>query len=70
MELERNVGGRDRLARAVLAVGLAVVALGAFRSGRRGTGLVAAVGSLAFGVNATVCFCELNRLLGVDTTGE
>lgn len=68
MGLERNVGGRDRLARAVLAVALAAVALGAVRSGRRSVGLLAAVGALGFGFNATACFCGLNRLLGVDTT--
>lgn len=70
MGLERNVGGRDRLARAALAVVLAAVALGAFRSGRRAVGGVAAVGALGFGFNATACFCGLNRLLGIDTTGE
>jgi hypothetical protein len=65
---ERNVGGRDRLARAVLAVVLAVAAVRAFRDGRRSAGLIAAVSALAFAFNATVCFCGLNRLLGVDTT--
>lgn len=68
MGLERNVGGRDRLARAALAAALAAVAVAAFRNGRRRIGLPAAVGALGFGFNATVCFCGLNRLLGIDTT--
>ncbi|MFB6280722.1 MAG: YgaP-like transmembrane domain [Haloferacaceae archaeon] len=68
--VERNVGGRDRLARAVLAVGLAALAAVALRSGRRSIGTVAAVCALALGFNAATCFCGLNRLLGVDTTEE
>lgn len=67
MSLERNVGGRDRLVRAVLAVLLTVVAVRALRRGKRTTGLVAGVGALGLGFNATACFCGLNRLLGIDT---
>jgi len=70
MSLEPNVGGRDRLARALLAVGLTVVALDAVRDGRRLTGLLAAAGALGAGFNATTCFCGANAALGVDTTGE
>jgi acetoin utilization deacetylase AcuC-like enzyme len=70
MSLEPNVGGRDRLARALLAVGLTVVALDAVRDGRRLTGLLAAAGALGAGFNATTCFCGLNAALGVDTTAE
>ena len=68
MELERNVGGRDRLVRGVLAVVLTLVAVRTLRSGNRKLGLVAVVGALGFGFNATTCFCGTNRLLGVDTT--
>jgi hypothetical protein len=68
MALERNVGGRDRLVRAALAVLLTVVAVRAFRRGKRATGLLAGVGALGFGFNATTCFCGLHRLLGIDTT--
>jgi hypothetical protein len=68
MELDENVGGRDRLARAVLAAVLTVVALGALRSGNRTRGLLAGVAAVGFGVNAVTCFCGLNRALGLDTT--
>jgi hypothetical protein len=68
MVLERNVGGRDRLVRAALAALLTVVAVRALRRGKRTTGLLAGVGALGLGFNATTCFCGLNRLLGVDTT--
>jgi len=68
MPLERNVGGRDRLARAALAVILTVVAVLAIRRGERTAGLLAGGGALGLGFNATTCFCGLNRLLGVDTT--
>ena len=70
MSLEPNVGGRDRLARALLAVGLTVVALDAVRDGRRLTGLLAAAGALGAGFNATTCFCGVNAALGVDTAAE
>lgn len=68
MPLERNVGGRDRLVRAALAVLLTVVAVGALRRGKRPAGLLAGIGALGLGFSATTCVCGLNRLLGVDTT--
>ncbi|AXG06987.1 DUF2892 domain-containing protein [Haloplanus rubicundus] len=68
MTLERNVGGRDRLVRAALAVLLTVVAVRALRRGNRTTGLLAGVGALGLGFNVTTCVCGLNRLLGIDTT--
>ena len=70
MALEKNVGGRDRLARAVLAAVLTVVAVGALRDGRRTAGLLAGVGALGLGFNATTCFCGLNETLGIDTTSD
>jgi hypothetical protein len=70
MELEQNVGGRDRLVRGLLAALLTVVAVQALRRGKRKTGLLAGVGSLGFGFNATTCFCGLNETLGLDTTEE
>ena len=70
MATERNVGGYDRIARAVLATVLAVVALSSLRKGRRSAGVLAAVGAVGFGVNAVTCFCGLNRALGIDTTSE
>jgi hypothetical protein len=65
----RNVGGVDRIARALLAVALTAVALSAFRSGNRALGGLAALGALGAGFNATTCFCGLNAALGVDTAG-
>ena len=70
MDLDSNVGGIDRIGRAVLAAILTVVAVGALRKGKRSTGLLAGVAALGFGFNATVCFCGLNEALGIDTTGE
>jgi hypothetical protein len=68
--MERNVGGRDRLVRTVLAVALSVVAVAALREGNRSRGMLAGLGALAFGFNATTCFCGLNAALGLDTTEE
>lgn len=67
---ERNVGGADRLARALLAVVLTVVAVRTLRSGRRSAALLALLGALGAGFNATTCFCGLNAALGRDTTRE
>lgn len=68
--VERNVGGRERFVRAVLAVALAALAIARFRGGDRTTGLLAGVAAVGFGINAVTCFCGLNALLGVDTTSE
>jgi hypothetical protein len=67
---ERNVGGRDRLARALLATLLTIIAISTLRKGKRKTGLLALVGAFGFGFNATTCFCGLNKTLGIDTTDE
>jgi len=68
--LPDNVGGRDRLVRALLAVALTVVAATALRSGRRSVGALAALGALGAGFNAVTCFCGLNAALGIDTSEE
>lgn len=65
-----NVGGTDRIVRGVLAVGLTVLAALTFRSGRRVTGLLALVGAIGFGFNASTGYCGLNDALGIDTTNE
>ena len=70
MSIGKNVGGRDRIVRTVLAVVLTAVAVGALREGRRSTGVLAATGALALGFNATTCFCGLNAALGIDTRSE
>jgi hypothetical protein len=68
--VSQNVGGRDRLARALLAAVLTLVAVRSLRSGKRKAGLLAVVGALGLGFNATTCFCGLNKTLGIDTTDE
>jgi len=68
--VESNVGGRDRLVRAVLAALLTIVAIRTLRNGKRKTGVLALVGALGFGFNATTGFCGLNETLGIDTTSE
>ncbi len=68
MELERNVGGTDRIVRGLLAAVLAVLAVNAVRNRRYSTLVVTALGAVGLGFNATTCFCGLNRVLGVDTT--
>lgn len=65
---DTNVGGKDRLLRAVLAVVSTVVAVQALRGGRRKIGAVAGLAALGAGFNAVTGFCGLNALLGVDTT--
>lgn len=70
MEFERNIGGFDRLVRAVLAVTLTIVALRALQSGRRGRATLASIVAVGFALNAVTCFCGLNRKLGIDTTQQ
>lgn len=52
----------------VLTVSLTVVAVAAFGDGRRVTALVAGLGALGLGFNATTGFCGVNAALGIDTT--
>jgi len=70
MDVEQNVGGTDRIVRAVLAAVLTVVAISALRKGKRSAGVLATIGAIGFGFNAVTCFCGLNETLGIDTTGE
>lgn len=65
---DRNVGGADRLLRAALAVAFAALAAWALAEGRRALGVVAGLAALGTGFNAVVCWCGVNRLLGLDTT--
>jgi len=68
--VSKNVGGRDRLLRAVLAVVLTGVAVRSLRAGERAVGVLAVVCALGVGFNAVACVCGLNEALGIDTTGE
>lgn len=70
MSPDSNVGGRDRLVRALLAVVLSVVAVRKLRDGNRAVGALAVLGALGLGVNATTRFCGLNAALGLDTTTD
>ena len=70
MGLSTNVGGRDRIVRALLAVLLTLGTVRLLRSGRRRLGVLAALGAVGFGFNAVTCFCGVNEALGVDTTGD
>jgi hypothetical protein len=63
--MDTNVGGRDRLARGALAVALALVAVWAFRTGRRGSAVAATLGALGFGFNAVTCFCGVNATVPI-----
>lgn len=67
MEFERNVGGRDRIARAILGVGLLVVAHRAFLLSRRTTAIAAILASSGLLFNAVSGRCGLNKLLGINT---
>jgi hypothetical protein len=70
MEIDRNVGGTDRLLRAVLAVAFAAATLGALGRGRRSLAAATLLASAGMAVNAVTCFCGLNAALGLDTTEE
>ncbi|MXR51728.1 DUF2892 domain-containing protein [Halovenus sp. WSH3] len=70
MPTERNVGGTDRIVRAVLAAVCTVLAVSALRAGRRSLGTVAALAAVGLGFNTVTCFCGLNKALGIDTTGD
>lgn len=69
-DVPENVGGRDRLARALLAVVLTVAAIRSLKNGKRVRGLLAGVGALVFGFNATTKYCGANDALGIDTTED
>lgn len=68
--VQRNVGGRDRQARATLAVVALAVAAWAVTAGRGDVATVGALAGIGLGVNAVTGVCGLNALLGVDTCGD
>lgn len=70
MDDTKNVGGRDRLVRFLLAAGLSIAAVRWLRSGKRKRGLLAGAGALVFGFNSTTGYCGVNDALDVDTAGE
>lgn len=70
MELSKNVGDRDKLARTVLTVLLAAVAISSFRKKKRVIGALAGVGAVALGYDATTQPAELKEAIGVETADE
>lgn len=68
MDPDKNVGGRDRLVRAVLTVVLSIVAVRWLKGGRKGRGLLAGIGAAGFGFTATTGYCGVNDTLDIDTT--
>lgn len=70
MDDTTNVGGRDRLVRFLLAAVLSIAAVRWLRSGKRVRGLLAGVGALGFGFNATTGYCGANDALDIDTTED
>jgi len=70
MEDTKNVGGRDRLVRLLLTVVLSIVAVRSLRRGKRLRGILAGVGALGFGFNATTGYCGVNDTLEIDTTTD
>jgi len=70
MDIDSNVGGTDRLLRGLGAALLSIVAVRALTTGKRTSGLLAALGAVGLGFNATTCFCGLNAALGIDSTEE
>lgn len=70
MELRKNVGNRGRLARTIVAAGLALVAIRSLLKGKRSTGVLAGVGAVALGYEAKTGPGELAETISIDTTSE
>jgi len=63
----RNVGGIDRIVRAILAVGLLGVGGWGLFAGETAIGAVGLLAGAGLAFNAVTQFCVANHLLGVDT---
>jgi len=68
--VKRNVGGFDRIVRAILAVTLVAIAVRARRRGKRRTATLAGLAATELGSNAGLGYCPMNGALGIDTTGS
>jgi len=64
---QRNVGGYDRVVRAVLGVVLFTIAVYAATAGQQGLTVFAMVASAGLLFNAATQFCGVNAVLGLDT---
>lgn len=69
MDLERNVGGIDRVARAAFGAVLLVAGGATFGSGSVVVGVLLLAAAAALLFNAVTGFCGVNALLGIDTCG-
>ncbi|MDS0299115.1 DUF2892 domain-containing protein [Halogeometricum sp. S1BR25-6] len=70
MNVPRNVGGWDRIARGVLGIWLSVVAVAASLDEKPTTATIAAVAGAGLLQNAATGFCGCNALFGIDTTRD
>jgi len=64
----KNVGGKQRLMRAGMALGLFALARRANRSNHRAIAELASVGAASLLFNTVTGYCMFNGLLGKDTT--
>ncbi|PSP55934.1 DUF2892 domain-containing protein [Halobacteriales archaeon QS_1_67_19] len=67
MELDRNLGRRDRITRGVLGIWLVAVAISAYRDDRDVTAATTAIAGAGLLQNAATGFCGGNALFGIDT---
>lgn len=70
MDLPEKVSGRDRLARAGLAVVLGLLAIRSLRNGKRLRGVLAGAGALALGYDASNRTPDLTETLGAESVGQ
>lgn len=66
-EFQKNVGGIDRVGRAVLAVVMAAIGGWALLGEQWLLGAFALVAAGGFTFNAVTQFCGVNAVLGIDT---
>jgi len=66
--MQRNVGGLDRIVRAVLGIWLLAVAGAAILTDRPAIAVTSAIAAAGLLFNATTRFCGGNYVLGIDTT--
>ena len=64
---QRNVGGYDRVARALLAVSLTLVGLLALTANSQLLAVAAFLAAAGLAFNALSGFCGVNAVLGIDT---
>jgi hypothetical protein len=66
-ERMRNVGGYDRLARALLGVLLFAIAIVAALSDQQPLAVFGMIAGAGLLLNAAIQFCGINAVLGLDT---